>query len=176
MGETAEKLKYKGHHIRIEYDDSPTDPREWDNACKMVCQHRRYTLGDEQYSNEYAGSWKEWFAEYVMKNHKPFDNKHYDEEGYLDDAGVKKVWKWIEANMVVQAINMYDHSGISLSTSNGYPYNDRWDAGQVGFAYMTKKMIMDNFQVAGKNLTPKFEKRVKELTEQGSDFVLVKYF
>ena len=131
----------------------------------MVCQHRRYTLGDEQYSNEYAGSWKEWFAEYVMKNHKPFDNKHYDEEGYLDDAGVKKVWKWIEANMVVQAINMYDHSGISLSTSNGYPYNDRWDAGQVGFAYMTKKMIMDNFQVAGKNLTPKLKDRARELID-----------
>ena len=28
---------------------------------------------------------------------------------------------------------------ITISTSNGYPYNDRWDAGCVGFVYVTKE-------------------------------------
>jgi hypothetical protein len=38
---------------------------------------------------------------------------------------------------------MYDHSGVTISTSSGYPYNDRWDAGCVGFIYVTKKKIFE---------------------------------
>lgn len=31
---------------------------------------------------------------------------------------------------------LYDHSGISISANGDiYPFNDRWDAGQVGFVY-----------------------------------------
>lgn len=36
------------YRIRIDYDDSPSSPREDDNLGTMVCWHRRYTLGDEQ--------------------------------------------------------------------------------------------------------------------------------
>jgi hypothetical protein len=32
--------------VRIERDDSPTNPREWDNLGTMACWHRRYNLGD----------------------------------------------------------------------------------------------------------------------------------
>ena len=32
----------------------------------------------------------------------------------------------------------YVHGGVSLSTGNGYPYNDQWDAGQSGFVYIPK--------------------------------------
>jgi len=35
-------------HIRVEItpDDSPENPRDWDNLGTMACWHRRYTLGD----------------------------------------------------------------------------------------------------------------------------------
>ena len=34
--------------LRIEHDEYPESPRDWDNVGTMVCWHRRYTLGDEQ--------------------------------------------------------------------------------------------------------------------------------
>jgi hypothetical protein len=40
---------------------------------------------------------------------------------------------------------LYDHSGISISTSKTYPYDDPWDAGQVGIIYATwEKTAKDN--------------------------------
>lgn len=34
--------------VKIEYDDNPMSPREWDNLGTIVAWHRRYKLGDEQ--------------------------------------------------------------------------------------------------------------------------------
>ena len=38
----------------------------------------------------------------------------------------------------IKQLNLYDHSGITISTSSAYPYNDRWDSSPVGFVYITK--------------------------------------
>ncbi len=35
-------------------------------------------------------------------------------------------------------LNAYIHSGVSLSLSSGYPYNDQWDGGQIGFVFAAK--------------------------------------
>lgn len=158
------ELKYKGHTIKIKQDTDPQDPREWDNGCVMVCEHRRYTLGDNQYSNDYADNWKEWFAEYIMKELSPVTSKHYDEEGYLDEVGVKKIWKWIETNLVVSTLRLYDHSGISMSTSGAYPFNCQWDSGQVGYAYITKAMMSERIAPM-KNWTKKLRERASELID-----------
>lgn len=40
--------------------------------------------------------------------------------------------------IVIMPIWMYEHSGISLSTTHKYPYNDHWDSSCVGFVYATK--------------------------------------
>lgn len=42
----VETLEHKGFTIEIHADDSPESPREWDNFGTMVCNHRRYNLGD----------------------------------------------------------------------------------------------------------------------------------
>lgn len=34
--------------LKIEYDEDPISPREWDHLGTMVCWHSRYRLGDEQ--------------------------------------------------------------------------------------------------------------------------------
>jgi hypothetical protein len=36
------------YRLKIERDDDPQNPREWDHPGTMVCWHNRYTLGDEQ--------------------------------------------------------------------------------------------------------------------------------
>src|SRR5690606_14483546 len=116
--ETLETIKYKGYDIDIVVDDSAESPREWDNVGKMVCQHGRYHLGDEQYKNNYTDSWEEWFAYYVLENYSVGVNlKCYDTFGYFEDEEeIEKVWKWIEENMIVMPLFLYDHSGISIST------------------------------------------------------------
>lgn len=43
---------------------------------------------------------------------------------------------------------LYDHSGISISCGERvYPYNDRWDSGQVGWIVAPKGKIIHEFQV-----------------------------
>ena len=101
--------------LKIEVDDTPENPRNWDNMCTMVCWHRHYDLGD----------------------------KH----GFDDPSDF---WDWIKENggkeslFYIAPLYLYDHSGITISTSNDYPYNDRWDAGCVGFAYISKEKALKN--------------------------------
>ena len=40
------------YKIRIEQDDCPESPREWDNLGTMVCFHGRYNLGDKSTLNQ----------------------------------------------------------------------------------------------------------------------------
>lgn len=43
-----EATMYNGYKINIYQEEYSESPREWDNLGKMVCNHRQYTLGDEQ--------------------------------------------------------------------------------------------------------------------------------
>lgn len=39
--------EYKGFKIKIWHDENSDDPRSWDNRATFVCEHSRYSLGDE---------------------------------------------------------------------------------------------------------------------------------
>lgn len=120
--------------LKIEADDYPESPREWDNVCTMVCWHRDYDLGDQ---HNYDG-----VEDFFQTLCKEVLGKRYDETDELYWHDMFKMLK--ESNLIlIKPINLYDHSGLTISTSNGYPYNDRWDAGCVGFIYVTKKTIFD---------------------------------
>lgn len=58
--------------------------------------------------------------------------------------------EWKEQNEVVLTfpLNCYEHSGVSLSISNGYPYNDQWDAGQIGEVVVTKKSMKEMWGIS----------------------------
>lgn len=127
----AEGVQYT---LKVEQDDMATGPREFENICTMVCWHRHYNLGDK---HDYDG-----IEDFFQSLCKEVLGKGYDE---TDDLYWQDMFKMLdESNLIlIKPINMYDHSGITVSTSNGYPYNDRWDAGCVGFIYVTKKRIFD---------------------------------
>ena len=125
----SEGVKYT---LKVEQDDSPEDPREFDNICTMVCWHSHYNLGDK---NDYDG-----IEDFFQSLCKEVLGKGYDETDELYWQDMLKMLR--ESDLIlIKPINMYDHSGITVSTSNGYPYNDRWDAGCVGFIYVTKATI-----------------------------------
>jgi hypothetical protein len=112
--------------IQVVPDESAIDPRDWDNLSTMVCFHRRYDLGDKHNydHNDYSG-WEEMKSA-IIKNEKP---------------------------VVILPLYLYDHSGITISTS---PFSCRWDSGQIGFVFVTREKAVTEFQ------TNKMTKKVKE--------------
>jgi len=99
----------KKFELKIEQDTDPMNPRtDWDNLGTMVCFHKRYDLGDktDYRSNDYD-SWEE-LKEGIIKN---------------------------EGEVVILPLYLYDHSGITISTS---PFDCNWDSGQIGFIFVSK--------------------------------------
>ena len=124
----------KEYLLTIENYEFAESPREWDTLCTMVCWHRHYSLGDK---HNYDG-----IEDFFQTLCKEILNKSYDETDKLYWTDMFKMLK--ESNLIaIKAINAYEHGGITISTSNSYPYNDRWDAGCVGFIYATKQKIFD---------------------------------
>lgn len=74
------------YEIEIIPDSDPESPREWDNLGTMICQHRRYYLGDKHnYDLSDCGSW--------------FD-----------------VQKRLDYPPIILSLYLYDHGGITMST------------------------------------------------------------
>lgn len=107
---------------KIEQDNYPMNPRtEFDHVGTMACWHRRYDLGDEQPKQDV----EEWL--YDLAGYKT-DEYDLDEFPPID-----QMLKRIKKTHVILPLYLYDHSGITISTS---PFSCRWDSGQVGFIYI----------------------------------------
>ena len=114
----------KGNKIaKIYIDEYADSPREWDNLGKMICFHKRYNLGDKH-----------------TESSKDFDS--FEE---LRDYLIKE-----KNAIVILPLFLFDHSGITISTS---AFNNRWDFGQVGFIYATKEDVLREYNV--KKITKK---------------------
>lgn len=121
--------------LNIINDDYPDSPRNWDNLCTMICWSRDYDLGDKHnFENP---------DELMQHLYLDVTGKHWCDDH--DSDSWRDVYKELKATnlVLIKAIKIYDHSGITVSTSNSYPYNDRWDAYCVGFIYVTKKTIFE---------------------------------
>jgi len=100
--------------LRIEQEEDPTDPREWDNLGIMVTFHNRYNLGDEtDLTSDMFNSWDE-LEDYLIKHEKA---------------------------KIILPLYLLDHSGLVMRTEPFY--ENQWDSGQVGFIYTTDKRIKE---------------------------------
>jgi len=102
------------YKIIIDCEDYPENPREWGNLTKMICFHRRYNLGDKH-------------------NYRHDDYNNWDE--------MKKDIMKRENVGVILPLYLYDHSGITISTT---PFNCPFDSGQIGFIYIRKDTLFKN--------------------------------
>ena len=118
--------------LTVEQDDLLEDPRNWDNLCTMICWHRNYNLGDK---HEFRDEW-----DFLQDLCEELLGMEYED---CEDMTEKEMFKKLvdSGKILIKPINLYDHSGITVSTSNAYPYNDRWDSGCVGFIYVTKDRV-----------------------------------
>ena len=119
--------------IEIHQDESPESPRCWDNLGKMICFHSRYNLGDKH------------------------DYDHLDYNGWDEqkNAIIKN-----ENVCVILPLYLYDHSGITISTS---PFSCRWDSGQIGWICVSKEQVRKEYNV--KRITKEIIEKVTKVLE-----------
>lgn len=101
--------------LRIYPDSDPENPRtHWDgNITKMICAHKRYTLGDEHnFDHDNYASWEE-FKLAIEEELNP---------------------------LLILPLYMYDHSGQTISLT---PFGDQWDSGQIGWVVITKERLKE---------------------------------
>jgi len=110
------------------------------------------------------------------------DTEPQDPRKDFDNLGIMACWhrrathgdvqpkqsgpEWLEENApegsVVLPIFAYEHGGLVLSTSNTkYPFNDRWDSGQLGVIVATPEAIRKNFMVD--TITEEIRKKAEEV-------------
>lgn len=92
-----------------------------------------YSRSDREWQlqDEYNGK---WFTEYTFF---PGTLKGSDmvKECVLEFLPMNALKELADRKNVILPLYLYDHSGITMSCDLTYPYNDRWDSGQVGWIY-----------------------------------------
>jgi len=117
----------KKYNLKIEKDDYPESPRTWDNIGTMVCAHSRYKLGDVQKSDS-----DDVLAQIAVN--LDIDTQQFENGDMTDEELLEK----IKSEGYILPLNLYDHSGITMSTKG---FADKWDSGQVGFIYVSKNEL-----------------------------------
>lgn len=131
--DTKTKEKYR---LTVEYDECCDSPREvWDNQATIWCWHDNYKIGDNVGNLDPSEA-----LNYLCKNYTDKTEEEIEEAS----PNTKMIWLQESDKIVILPIFCYEHSGITISTSHSYPYNDRWDSSYIGFAFITKKNIFDN--------------------------------
>lgn len=159
-----ERINYRNHVIEIHHDNDCVNPREdWDCSLgKMICFHRRYTLGDKHHYKDpehaIVDLWETHASQHEMRvfilaTCKGSISKFREvigKYGYhytvaeMFDACVRYIAApdYFPESLLVLPLYLYDHGGITMSTSR---FSCPWDSGQVGFIYMTVKDAVQHF-------------------------------
>lgn len=114
-------VKHKGYELKLYYnDDVLQNPRYYNtNLGKMLCYHPRYNLGDVDYRNENYKT--------IDELKSMIDSSHLDEKALYGDDLIGYV-----------GLYLYDHSGLSMHTSDNKFNNDRFDNSYIGFYIFTR--------------------------------------
>jgi hypothetical protein len=168
------------YRLKICQDDNPTSTREYDNLGTMLCWHDRYHLGDNAEDvkrdtveatlltiiagedpkfEERLAVWK--MAEYELRSISKLEgDAFWQASGKLDEEETERVQKKFASIAYVLPLFLYDHSGITMSTSRfGCP----WDSGQVGFIYVLKSKIRAEY--ASEKSKPPRKKTILSMLE-----------
>lgn len=123
---TLNKTKYR---LSIYQDDCAEDPRSWDNLSTMWIWWNEYELGDKKPSKDVSKCLNVLLEKYLNKTTKDFER-------------VRDMFNTLlkVEDLVIKEIYVYEHSGITLGYSD---YEDPWDSGCAGFAFIEKETIIN---------------------------------
>jgi hypothetical protein len=125
----------------IQEDPDPQNPRaDQENLFTWACYHSRYNIGDDVGCDDY----EEFRIGLAEDADLSFAAKHPSMGWEESNIAVNKV---ISRHYIEYPIYMYEHSGVALSST---PFSCRYDSGQVGFAYLSKKAARKEFGILTK--------------------------
>jgi len=127
--------------LSIHQDSNSMNPRtEWDNLGTIAYKHGGYTLGEEKISDPI-----DWLEGMLNLNPKYIYNN--DRLAELEDKFFEKY--------IVHKLYLYDHSGITISTS---PFSCPWDSSQVGYIYVSKETAYKEYGI--KRITKEWKDKI----------------
>jgi len=149
----------KQRRVRIIAEEAHETPRDWDNLGTVVTWHSRYALGDKQpilTQKEY----QEYLAVLVCPR-LGYIIEYWQNDGYyrlIDkyDGDHGTAWQEVDKHVrslvdavldryyVILPVYLFDHSGITISTS---PFQCPWDSGQVGYIYASLDDAKQNWLI-----------------------------
>lgn len=129
MKNIIETLNIKGYSVEIFADNDAENPLEWSDTV-LVTAHRRSNFGGIPL---------------------PFDACSIEDafDEHLAGEGL------VRRDVIWEPVYLYNHSGYALSTS---PFGDRWDSGRLGFIYVSRAAIRQEFRA--KRISAKLEQRI----------------
>jgi len=152
------------HELHIVHDEDPDSPRNWDNLGTMICVHGRYNLGDVHYKSklECLQHIATSLGITEIINDLDMFEEIYDDEEQLED--------WIKSreDFVILPLYLYDHSGITMSTSS---FSCRWDSGQVGYIYCSTDKILKEYGTTDSDTLIKVENILEGEVEEYDQYL-----
>lgn len=98
---------------------------------------------------------KKWYTDFFYKGNLE-TNKEVLANDILEAMKNQVLLEMAEKANVVLPLHLYDHSGITMSTTS---FSCRWDSGQVGWIYASHKEIEQEYEI----VTPLTIEKAKEL-------------
>lgn len=115
----------------------------------MQVDYKGFTISVELDTNpEDPRSWDNFGTMICYHPHYNLGDKH---KLSMEEAG--KIYH--NKNVVALPLFLYDHSGITISTT---PFSCPWDSGQIGFIYVTKDDVRKEFGRITKKVLEKVNK------------------
>lgn len=140
-----DQIEYNGYHIDIYYDDDARNPREaYDNLGTLYTAHRRYCP------------------------EKEFDD-HFD-IGEVFEGRIGNFRESFLKKYVALPVYLYDHSGITVSTT---PFRCPWDSGFFGIIAVALDKVREEY--GWKHVTAKRRARIERYL-QGEIETLDSYY
>lgn len=127
--------------LKIVQDSGNDSPRDWDNLGTIAYKHSSYELGEEKIHEPI-----EWLEGMLG----------LQEKGVYTNERLSELEAKFFEKYIALPLYLYDHSGQSISTT---PFSCRWDSGKVGYIYVTKKKVLQEY--GGKVVSAKLREQVE---------------
>lgn len=162
----------------IHQDECPENPRtDYDHTAQMALFHPRYVLGDPAWNGKNPDDfWKAILAgskdQAALVTEKELELAAANDDrrltcfeldendpaapadqllDHITDGGYATGIELLGEKALIRPVYLYDHSGLTISVSSAYPYNDRFDSSTIGWVMVTKDDAIGNLGATEKD-------------------------
>jgi len=169
-----DNFTYKGYDVEIHQDDSD---HLWDDLRDNNDGHMDYfttygkwggyELFDVEGGSHSQYSGKDDWLLYINSEYDVIEVDEYDISiDGLTEKQETRIQKWIDKNLFILPIYVYEHGGITMSTGG---YGCQWDSGQAGYIFSDKKRALE--LTGKKKMNKAIEKKIYSAMERRIKYV-----